>query len=430
MLLDGLLAVLAAASAARSLGGDLGLLPLVVLAVAPLAVRRRWPVAVFAWLVACSAGVGLWSLSAVPGVALLVALYTVAASRPRPVALGAAAVLEAGVLVAAVRLPGYWVQPAVFLTGMLVAALGLGLYVAAQRAYVSGLHDRALALERDRDQQAELAAAAERARIARDMHDVVAHHLTVMVALSDGAAVAGPDRAAEAMRMVSETGRRALAETRRVVGVLRSPDNPPATGTAPAVTRPDRQPVRVVTVDRRPAPGVMAADRQPVPVVTVDRRPAPGVMAAERQRGRGVVAVDHESAPGAADRRPAPGIADLGRLVGTVGSAGLRTTLAVNGPAAELPAGVQLAAYRVVQEALTNSLKHAGPGVRAAVRLDTTAEQVVLEVTDDGSGAVAAGVGNGLVGIRERVLACGGEVSAGPGDAGGWRVAARLRVAP
>ena len=408
MLLDGLLAVLAAASAVRS-DGDLGLLPIAVVAVAPLAVRRRWPVGVFAWLVASSAGVGLWSLSPVPGVALLVALYTVAASRPRPVALGAAAALEAGVLVAAVRLPGYWVQPAVFLTGMLVAALGLGLYVAAQRAYVSGLHDRALALERDRDQQAELAAAAERSRIARDMHDVVAHHLTVMVALSDGAAVAGPDRAAEAMRMVSETGRQALAETRRVVGVLRSPDNPSATGTAPAVTLPDRQPVRVVPVDRRPAPGVMAADRQ---------------------QGRGVVAVDHESAPGAADRRPAPGIAELGRLVGTMGSAGLPTTLAVNGPAAELPAGVQLAAYRVVQEALTNSLKHAGPGVRAAVRLDTTAEQVVLEVTDDGGGAVAAGVGNGLVGIRERVLACGGEVSAGPGDAGGWRVAARLRVAP
>ena len=286
MLLDGLLAVLAAASAARSLGGGLGLLPLVVLAVAPLAVRRRWPVAVFAWLVACSAGVGLWSLSAVPGVALLVALYTVAASRPRPVALGAAAALEAGVLVAAVRLPGYWVQPAVFLTGMLVAALGLGLYVAAQRAYVSGLHDRALALERDRDQQAELAAAAERARIARDMHDVVAHHLTVMVALSDGAAVAGPDRAAEAMRMVSETGRRALAETRRVVGVLRSPDNPPATGTAPAVTRPDRQPVRVVAVDRRPAAGVMAADRQRG--VGRDRRGGGGTWrwTTSRHRGR------------------------------------------------------------------------------------------------------------------------------------------------
>jgi signal transduction histidine kinase len=314
------------------------------------------------------------------------------------VALGAGAVLEVGVLVAAVQLPGGWLRPAVFLTGMLVAALGLGLYVATHRAYVAGLHDRARALERERDQQAELAAAAERARIARDMHDVVAHHLTVMVALSDGAAVAGPDRAADAMRMVSETGRRALAETRRVVGVLRSP--------APEA---------------------------------------------------------------AATRRPAPGIGELELLVGTVRSAGLPTTLAVTGPAAELPAGVQLAAYRVVQEALTNSLKHAGAGARAAVRLDSTsAEQLLLEVTDDGGGPAGAddgrgtagandgrgtagandggrpagadhgggpagagiGAGSGLVGIRERVLACGGEVSAGPGAAGGWRVAARLRAAP
>jgi ABC-type transport system involved in cytochrome c biogenesis ATPase subunit len=140
-------------------------------------------------------------------------------------------------------------------------------------------------------------------------------------------------------------------------------------------------------------------------------------------------------------------------------SAGLPTTLAVTGPAAELPAGVHLAAYRVVQEALTNSLKHAGAGARAAVRLDSTAEQLLLEVTDDGGGPVGtddgggpAGIddgagtagaedgggpagtddaaGSGLVGIRERVLACGGEVSARPGAAGGWRVAARLRAAP
>jgi signal transduction histidine kinase len=237
MLLDGLLTVVAATTAVRNLGGHLGLLAVAVAAVAPLLVRRRWPVAVFGWVVAWSAGIGLWSVPAVPGVALLVALYTVAGWRSRPVALGAGAVLEVGVLVAAVQLPGGWLRPAVFLTGMLVAALGLGLYVATHRAYVAGLHDRARALERERDQQAELAAAAERARIARDMHDVVAHHLTVMVALSDGAAVAGPDRAADAMRMVSETGRRALTETRRVVGVLRSPA-PEAAAT------------------RRPAPGI------------------------------------------------------------------------------------------------------------------------------------------------------------------------------
>jgi signal transduction histidine kinase len=385
VLLDGLLAVLAAASAVRNVGDHLGALPLAVVAVAPLVVRRRWPAAVFGWLVAWSAGFGLWSVDTVPGVALLVALYTVAASRPRTVALGAGAVLEAGVLVAAVRLPGNWVKPAVFLTGMLVAALGLGLYVAAHRAYVAGLHDRALALERDRDREAELAAAAERARIARDMHDVVAHHLTVMVALSDGAAVAEPGRAAEVMRMVSETGRRALAETRRVVGVLRAPDPPPPPAVPAAA--PDLQPAR----GRRPRPAVVAADRQ-----------------------------------------PAPGVAELGRLVRTVRSAGLPTTLAVTGPAEELPPGVQLAAYRIVQEALTNSLRHAGPGARAAVRLDSTAEQLVLEVTDEGGGPAPVGVGggSGLVGIRERVLACGGEVSAGPADAGGWRVTVRLRAAP
>jgi signal transduction histidine kinase len=384
--LDGVLALAVAVTAVRNLGGSLAVLPLALVMVAPLAVRRRWPVAVFAWLVLWSAGLGLWSVAAVPGIALLVALYTVAASRSRPVALGAAVVLEAGVLAAAVRLPGGWLRPAVFLTGMLVAALGLGLYVAAHRAYVAGLHDRALALERERDQQVRLAAAAERARIARDMHDVVAHHLTVMVALSDGAAVAAPERAAEAMRLVSETGRQALAETRRVVGVLRSPP------------------------DREAGPGGEPG---------LGREPGPG---GERGLGR-------EAGLG---REPAPGIAELGRLVGAVRSAGLPTTLAVTGPAAELPAGVQLAAYRVVQEALTNSLKHAGAGARAAVRLDSTSEQLVLEVTDDGRGPVLAGVGggSGLVGIRERVLACGGEVSAGPGDAGGWRVAARLRAAP
>jgi signal transduction histidine kinase len=222
MVLDALLALVAAATVVPNLGGDLSLLPLVVIVVLPLAVRRRWPVAVFGWLVLCSAAFALHSLVAVPGVALLVALYTVAAWRPRRVALAAAAVLEVGVVAAAVRSPGNWVESAVFLTGMLAGALGLGLYAAASRAHVAGLRERAAALERERDQQAELAAAAERARIAREMHDVVAHHLTVMVALSDGAAVAGPDRAAKLMRTVSATGRRALAETRRVVGVLRS----------------------------------------------------------------------------------------------------------------------------------------------------------------------------------------------------------------
>jgi signal transduction histidine kinase len=355
--LDVLLAVVAAASVLPNLGGRAGLLPLVVAVVAPLVVRRRWPVAVFGWLLVGSALLGWWAPAAVPGVALLIGLFTVAASRSRAVALAAAAALEAGVAGAVLRLPGSWLLAA-FLTGMLVAALSFGLYVAAHRAYVASLRARALSLERERDQQAELAAAAERARIARELHDIVAHHLTVMVALSDGA-VATPSAAdaAAAMRSVSATGRRALAETRRVVGVLRAD---------PAL-------------------------------------------------------------------QPAPGVAALAGLVDSVRAAGLPATLSVNCPAG-LPDGVQLAAYRVVQEALTNTLKHAGPGARAAVRLDSVPGELRLTVDDTGAPVlrppVDPAVGSGLIGMRERVRAYGGEVWSGPGAAGGWRVAARLGLEP
>jgi signal transduction histidine kinase len=355
MLMDLLLAAVGVVSVLPNLGGDPHLLPWVVLVVAPLVLRRRWPVPVFGWVLAGSAVLGLASTVAVPGIALLVALYSVATSRPLPVALAAAAALEAGVVVAAVRQPGAWVTPAVFLTGMLVAALGLGLYVAAHGALVTELRARARSLERDRDRQAELAAAAERARIARELHDIVAHHLAVMVALSDGAVAtsSAPD-AASAMRSVSATGRRALAETRRVVGVVR-------------------------------------AD--------------PGL-------------------------QPAPGVAALAGLVSEVRAAGLAATLSVTGPADSLPDGVQLAAYRVVQEALTNTLKHAGPGARAAVRLDSGAGELRLTIDDTGTGAGMSPGGSGLIGMRERVGAYGGALRSGPRPGGGWRVAASLRVDP
>jgi signal transduction histidine kinase len=351
MLVDLLLAALGVVSVLPTLGGNPDLLPLVVLVVAPLVVRRRWPVPVFGWVLAGSALVGLGSPYAVPGVAVLIALYTVAASRPLPVALTAAAGLEAGVVVAAVRQPGSWVTPAVFLTGMLVAALGLGLYVGAHRALVAGLRDRTAALERERDTAAALAAAAERARIARELHDIVAHHLTVMVALSDGAAAVAP-AGTELMRAVAATGRQALAETRRAVGVSRAPLD------------------------------------------------------------------------------PLPGIGDLTGLVAGVEAAGLVTTLDVAGPAGSLPDGVQLAAYRVVQEALTNTLKHAGPGARAAVRLSTTPAEVRIDVTDTGpaAGGPVLDGGNGLVGMAERVGAYGGSVRCGPRSGGGWQVAASLPV--
>ena len=334
-----------------------------VLLVTPLLVRRIWPVPVFCWVLAGSVIAGLWDPHAMAGMSVGVVLYTVAAMRPRREALVAAALVELAVIAAAVRIAGvHWWFASIFLTGMVAAALGLGLYSATRRAYLDGLRDRAEQLERERDQQGALAAAAERARITREMHDIVAHHLTVMVTLSDGAiaaSAASPQRAAEVMGHVSATGRQALADTRRLLGVL-----------------------------RRPGSGDEPEDLAPV-----------------------------------------PDLSDLDALVAGVRAAGLATTLEVHGSVPEVPAGVQLTVYRLVQEALTNTLKHGGPGARAAVRLHYLPGELRVDVEDDGAarpGPVRAG--GGLTGMRERVHAYGGDVRTGPRSDGGWQVRARLRL--
>src|SRR5487761_242445 len=201
----------------------------VTISVAPLLVRRIWPLPVFGWILLTAIAAGLWSKSAIDGLALLIALYTVASRRPRRDALVCAGLLEV-VAVIALRLyaNSRWWFDAIFVSGMVAAALGLGLYFAARRAYLAELHDRAERLERERDQQAELAAAAERDRIAREMHDIVAHHLTVMTTLAEAAIAASassPEKATDVMRSVAVTGRRALADTRRLLGVLRERDS-------------------------------------------------------------------------------------------------------------------------------------------------------------------------------------------------------------
>ena len=160
--------------------------------------------------------------------------------RPRRDALVCAGLLEVVVVIGLLLYAGSrWWYDAIFVSGMVAAALGLGLYFAARRAYLAELHDRAERLERERDQQAALAAAAERARIAREMHDIVAHHLTVMTTLAEAAIAASatsPEQATDVMRSVAVTGRRALADTRRLLGVLRERPGPgprrgPAAGT-------------------------------------------------------------------------------------------------------------------------------------------------------------------------------------------------------
>jgi signal transduction histidine kinase len=328
-----------------------------ILTILVLSVRRIWPVPVFGVVVAMAAVLAQWP---VPGslfpVALAIALYTVAVSMSRTTALVAAGLAVAAEAPAAGQ--GGWhdgwlavIYEVVAIAGAVVA----GLYTSTRRAYLAELRDRAQRLEREHDQTSALAAAMERARIAREMHDSVAHHLTVIVTLSDGALAAvtrSPAQASEAIRGVSATAREALAETRRLLGILRADS-------------------------------------------------------------------------GGELRQPLPGLSDLEALFTRVRAAGLPVTYERSGPPGDTPPGVQLVVFRLIQEALTNTMKHAGPGASAAVRLQLAKGEVRVEVTDDGLGGAGA-PGGGMTGMAQRVSAFGGDLTCGPREPCGWRVAARL----
>jgi len=233
----------------------------------------------------------------------------------------------------------------------LVAFLLAGVLIRARRQAAS-LTARSAALER----QAEQAAAAERARIARELHDIIAHHLSVVVLHAAGARASGGADPAT-LEEIEHSGRQALTETRRLFGVLRDPDE---------------------------------------------------------QTGRA----------------PQPGISELPALAGSLRAAGLEVSLSVDGDHTALPPAVNVSAYRIVQEALTNVLKHAGPA-RAEVTVDCTDIAVTIEVTDDGPGNPAPPAltgGQGLAGMRERVALFGGDLRAGPRPGGGFTVCAWLPI--
>jgi signal transduction histidine kinase len=242
----------------------------------------------------------------------------------------------------------------------LVIAWLWGGVVHTRHAYLQEALDRASRLERERDALARLAVVEERGRIARDLHDVVAHSLSVVVLQADGARhvlETDPARAARALEVIGRTGREATAEMRRLLGVLRS------------------------------------AESAPEP-----------------------------------ERTPQPDLIQLETLVGQVNSSGLPVTLAVTGDLSAVPASAGLTAYRIVQEALTNTLRHGGPEASAEVRAEVRPEGLSIQVLDDGRGAAAAndGAGLGLLGMRERAAAVGGQVTAGPRTGGGFRVEAWL----
>ncbi|WP_254395191.1 sensor histidine kinase [Streptomyces sp. AC512_CC834] len=248
-----------------------------------------------------------------------------------------------------------------------VAAL-IGITVRTRRDYTEALEDRARRLETERDQQVRLAAAAERARIAREMHDIIGHNLSVITGLADGgryAAAKSPDRATQALDAIGTTSRQALGELRRLLDVLRDDDRD---GTTPT----------------------------------------------------------------AAELAPQPALTDLDRLLDGVRRAGLPVRTSVKGDVT-LPGGRQLTLYRVIQEALTNTLKHAGPDATAHIDLSyEAAGAVTLTVTDTGQAiplpSPAHTGGRGLPGMRERTSLYGGTLEAGPRPAPerGWRVRLHL----
>jgi signal transduction histidine kinase len=339
---------------------------------APALVRRRRPLlafAVTALLVAAHwAPSGFDAVTLLPAdLALLVVLAAVTERCSTAWAVVATAVCElfalATLLGTAAPVGGHPIAP---LTAFTLVAAVTGRNRRARATVLAGLRERAERAELERDQQARIAVAEERTRIAREVHDVVSHNVSVMTALADGAGYAlrsdTNQQVRDAVAAIASTGRAALAELHGLLGVLRSDD-------------------------------------------------------------------DHWD--GDASRRPAPGLADLAALVDRVRAAGLPTTLTVVGRPTPLGTAAQLAVYRLVQEALTNTRKHARGASRAGVALTWTAGGLEVVIQDDGCGGAASPdhFGHGLVGMRERIGAHGGSVSAGPAPAGGWRVAASLPLA-
>ena len=323
----------------------------------PLVWRRRFP---FTVSLVCGTLTTIHGLSDIPDppvfFAGLVAVYSVAAHGSRRLAL-----LAAVIAAHAIGLSMVLDREAADLSDLTLSALTfatawlLGDGARSRRLAATRAEERAASLERTRAAEARQAVVEERNRIAREMHDVLAHSVSMMVVQAEAGPVVverDPARAIQAFDAISATGRSALTELRRLLGVLRE--------------------------------------------------------------------------DGVSPLAPQPGLAQVPDLVESVRAAGVDVDLRVTGGLPPTSSAVDLAGYRIVQEALTNVVKHAGPA-RVEVRVEATADRVLIEVADDGLGTVASTeAGRGLLGMHERAAATGGTVTAGPSPAGGWRVTAEL----
>jgi signal transduction histidine kinase len=335
----------------------------------PLIWRRTHPELVFFGVSAVAVLQWLAGIHLMAGnIGLLVALYAIAVYGDHRFSRIALIVGGLGVLMATSRYynGGDWKQQITMMGAL--GAVVFGVWAIGERRrtrglYVAHLEERAAQLERDRDREAKLAVSNERTRIAREIHDVVAHGLSIMIVQADGglyAADQSPEQAKKALATIGDTGRASLTEMRKMLGLLKQDEQPELDPNQP---------------------------------------------------------------------RPQPGVSSLPELIDNVRDAGLTVDYQVTGEPRDLPALLGLTAYRIVQEGLTNTLKHAGPGARTCVQLDFGREMLTVVVTDDGRGAGVApssDPGHGLVGMRQRASISGGTVSAGPKVGGGYEVIAKL----
>ena len=335
---------------------------LAVVAGGALVLRRGAPVAVLA--ITLAAAVGIVAFGDDPGGAtVLIALYTTAAICELRVSLAALALTAAAAATLSaltVDAPGRQTSAAsgaIIAAGLTIGIWALGAYVQTRRRYLRELQQRAASAEREREQLARIAVHEERASIARELHDIVAHSVSVMLVGVRGARDvlrSAPDTAEETLVRVERSGEQSLAELRRILTLLREPRE-------------------------------------------------------------------------TAESHPQPSLEELNELVAGYRAAGLPVRLEVIGEPLPLPGGVELSVYRIVQEAMTNTLKHAD-ATHVTVTLAFRDDRLELEVVDDGSHTTsgAATTGQGIIGMRERVALLGGELQAGPREGGGFRVAAQL----
>jgi signal transduction histidine kinase len=336
--------------------------PMAVLQALPLTWRRRWPVGVLlavALFRTVEDNIGGFEPLYL---ASLIAYYTVMDRSSTRVRVVISVLMLAGII-KELSLPGINMSSGFPIVAMEFVTAGMaGIISRTRRAYLQEARARAERAEAVRDREVALAAAQERARIARELHDVVAHHVSLIAVQSDAAATllpGQPVRAEKHVEVIGQTAREAVAELRRLLGVLRAPAS--------------------------------AGRQQPVTA-------------------------------------PVPSVSQLGSVLDQVREAGISVDLRVEGSPARLTPGVDLAAYRIVQEALTNTVRHSGAD-KAAVTFRYEPGYVTVSVTDTGHGPAAAagpGGGFGLAGMAERVASCGGILTVGPGQAGGFAVTATL----